>query len=210
MFKSINTLKFCLVTKTFPLESLNDYTQFVLKTIAGGVSAVQLRIKDLKQAKYLAEHFKTILTPLGIPLIINDHVQLAYEIDAAGVHLGQEDMPPILARKILGEQKIIGLSIENIAQLHLANQISAIDYVAASAIFPSKNKTDCKNYWGIDGLKNFVQQTHHPVIAIGGIEESNITEVIATGTFGVAVIGALHDAKNPQVAANQLRNQIYV
>lgn len=182
------------------------YKQFILDTIEGGVTIIQLREKsrNTQQLQQMALELKALLTPLNIPLIINDHLELAYEIGADGIHLGQSDISPIEARKLLGPDKIIGLSIETLAQLDIANQLTCIDYVAASAVFPSQSKSNCKTIWGLSGLQTISQQSTHPVMAIGGINESNIQQVIERGACGAAVISALHSRKDPKKAAHHL------
>lgn len=192
-------LRLCLVTNS-------SNTSLILQAVQGGVTSVQLRIKNetLEEVRQQAKELKAILSPLNIPLIINDNVDIAREIDADGVHLGQSDISPVEARKLLGPNKIIGWSIETLDELEKANQLSCINYVAASAVFPSKTKLDCKTIWGLDGLKKIVEISKHPVIGIGGINIKNIRDVIKTGASGVAVVSAIHDALDPKTAAANL------
>ena len=152
----IKQLKLCLITDI--KESIESYASFIKKAVLGGVTMVQLREKlhDINHIKEQALFLKKILKPLGIPLIINDYVELAAEINADGVHVGQQDMPVQFIRKILGENKIIGLSIESFDELYKANNQSDISYVTASAVFPSLTKTDCRTIWGIDNLQKLV------------------------------------------------------
>jgi thiamine-phosphate pyrophosphorylase len=195
-------LKLCLVTH-LTHQSIESYKNFLLQAVAGGITSIQLRLKNQNVDEFSRE-IKALIDPFNIPLIINDHVELAKEIDAFGVHLGQSDMSPDEARKLLGPQKIIGWSIETIEQLHEANELSSINYVAASAVFSSKTKTDCKTIWGIEGLKNIVTLSKHPVVAIGGIHSHNADQVIATGVEGMAVVSDIHDAMDPKRAAEKL------
>jgi thiamine-phosphate pyrophosphorylase len=198
-------LRLCLVT-TRSDQSFHDYKLFILQAIAGGVTAVQWRDKQASMAcqHAMAFELKQLLTPLNIPLIINDHVDIAKAVDAEGVHLGQSDGSPMQARAILGPNKIIGLSIETEDHLVCANALTAIDYVAASAVFPSVTKTDCVTIWGLEGLRNIQMKSNHPVIAIGGIGPQNVSDVMACGVAGVAVVSAIHDARDPFYAASQL------
>lgn len=200
-----NALKLCLVTH-LQHQAFSVYKSFLLKAIRGGITAVQLREKNksLSELQALALEFKATLRPFKIPLIINDHVDIAKVIGADGVHLGQSDLSPYEARSILGPAKIIGWSIETLEELALANQLTCIDYVAASAVFPSKNKPDCKTIWGIAGLQQIIQLSKHPVIAIGGINLNNVGMVIDNGACGVAVVGAIHDNDPTQSAADLL------
>lgn len=198
-------LTLCLVTH-LNNQSIQSYKDFLLQAIAGGVTSIQLRLKNQTALDFYecAREMKALIDPFHIPLIINDHVELAKKINAAGVHLGQSDMSPKDARKILGLKKKIGWSIETLEQLHVANELSCIDYVAASAVFQSKTKTDCKTIWGIEGLKNVVTLSKHPVVAIGGIHFHNAKDVIATGVKGIAVVSEIHDAVDPRHAAEKL------
>jgi thiamine-phosphate pyrophosphorylase len=201
-------LTLCLVTN-LQNQPFSLYQDFILKAIEGGISSVQLREKDksASEIKQLALALKATLRPFNIPLIINDHVEIAKEIDAEGIHIGQGDLSPTDARKILGPAKIIGWSVETLQELEIANQLTCIDYIAASAVFPSKTKPDCKTIWGISGLRQLTKLSTHPVIAIGGITLNNIGKVIESGACGAAVISAIHD-HDPRKAANDLMTEI--
>jgi len=204
-----NHLRLCLLTNA-QLVPLSQYKKFLLRALEGGVTLVQLREKsqDLNQIRKMAAELKTLLMPFNVPLIINDHLEVACEIDADGVHLGQSDLSPLEARKILGPNKIIGWSIETIEELKIANEYSEIDYVAASAIFPSRSKSDCKTYWGLEGLRKISELSRHPVMAIGGINQENIRQVMENGACGVALIDALHTHSDPKKGAALLLNEI--
>lgn len=185
-----------------------QYIQMIKSAVAGGVTSVQLRNKysNFEHGYKLALTLKSILTPLNIPLIINDSIELAKAIDADGLHLGQTDGCPDIARKQLGPNKIIGLSIETMDELENANTLDSIDYIGASAIFPSSTKLNCKTIWGLDGLAKISQQSKHPVVAIGGINASNSRQVFAHGAQGIAVVCAIHQAKDHKQAAIDLLN----
>jgi len=208
LFKNI--LKLCLLTHCSPHNYFTNYNEFILLAIKGGVTSIQLRDKtsSYESLRTKALKLQTLLKPLNIPLIINDNVQLAKEIDADGVHLGQKDSSPEDARAILGENKIIGWSIETMEQLQIANQSNAINYIAASAVFSSHNKKNCNTIWGLDGLKAVSQNSLHPVVAIGGINIDNVEKVITQGAAGIAVISALHDHPDPEFTAKQLSLKI--
>jgi len=170
---------------------------------------VQLREKG-RDLKVLLDHgykLKMTLDCLGVPLIINDDAEIAQKLDASGVHLGKEDGSVIRAREILGPDKIIGMSIESEMDLEYANSLP-LDYVAASAVFSTANKSNVRKLWGLDGLRALASMSKHRLIAIGGINLSNVESVLDAGARGIAVIGALHDAKDPMVAARSLRHQI--
>ena len=206
---NVRCLKLCLVTN-LQKKPFNFYRPFILKAIQGGVTSVQLREKtnNLSELRRIAIDLKSMLDRFKIPLIINDHAELSKEIDAAGIHLGQSDLSPAEARKIVGANKIIGWSVETLEELERANELTCIDYIAASAVFPSKTKPDCKMIWGLNGLQRIIALSKHPVVAIGGINRSNIRKVIESGATGIAVIGAIHDHVRPGKAAADLITEI--
>lgn len=193
-----------LVTHTQALGS-EAYTDFIHTCIQGGVDAVQLREKHLPYADLLdfGKTLKTCLDACSIPLIINDHVALCAELDTAGVHLGQSDGDVSAARKRLGKDKIIGLTVDNLEQLKTANQLP-IDYIGIGAIFPSQSKPNVQTHWGITGLCQALALSKHPIIAIGGIDTQNVSAVWQTGVHGIAAIAAFHQAACPETAARIL------
>ncbi len=200
--------KLCLLTH--PQNLLGDWQKCIVQAIQGGVTSVQFRNKTDSYAasRVLALALQARIKPFNIPLIINDDITLAQEINADGVHLGQSDCAPVEARKILGNDKIIGLSIESLPQLQEANNLSCIDYIAASAVFPSKSKDNCNKFWGLDGLTELVACARHPVVAIGGITSSTVRAVMKTGVCGAAVISAIYDSVCPTAGAQLLRTEI--
>lgn len=202
-------LKLCLVSH-IGSRSLNQYHKLILEAVHGGITSLQLREKNMpiEKLKSFALSIKWLLKPFSIPFILNDHVDLAKEIDADGVHLGQSDLLPYDARAILGPNKIIGFSIESLHELEMANQLPCINYVAASAIFESKTKRDCKMLWGLCGLKKLVQRSLHPVIAIGGIHLGNVEDVMEQGASGVAIVSAIHDHPQPAYITETLIKKI--
>lgn len=197
-------LKLCLVTD-INNKPMDGYLRFIEQAIRGGVTMVQLREKSIGYDKIRtrALALKNFLSPLNIPLIINDFVDIAIEVDADGVHVGNEDMEASILREKLGPNKIIGLSAETLEDIERANNLP-IDYVAASAIFPSVTKLNCKKFWGIDGLKMVVEKSTHPVIAIGGINSTHVQDISKAGAKGIAVISTIHDAHNPYEATKRL------
>ena len=202
-------LKLCLVT-SIESRSFDQYKKILLSAVHGGITSLQLREKNIssEKLKSLALFIQSILKPFDIPLIINDQVHLAKEINAAGVHLGQSDISPSEARHILGSNKIIGLSVESLQELENANQLDDINYVAASAIFPSKTKKDCKTLWGLEGLKEVTKKSRYPVIAIGGIHSRNVEKIIEYGASGIAVVSIIHDHPKPEVISEILIDKI--
>ncbi len=201
-------LRLCLVTN-LQNQPYSLYESFILKAIQGGITSVQLREKttNLFEFRQLALQLRSTLRPFKIPLIINDHVDIAKDIDADGVHIGQSDLSPYEARKILGPSKIIGLSVETLNELEIANQLTFLTYIGLSAVHPSRTKPDCKTIWGINGLRQAAELSNHPVMAIGGINLSNIGMIMDSGACGAAVIGAIHN-HDPRKSAADLIGEI--
>lgn len=197
-------LKLYLVTDR-PLSLGRDITWVVEEAIKGGVTMVQLREKDCDTREFLevAQKLKTLLTPLNIPLLINDRIDIALAIDADGVHIGQSDMPYDIARKLLGPNKIIGLSVENMHDIEEANKLD-VDYVGISPIYSTTTKTDTAQPFGLDGLKKAVKLSVHPTVAIGGMNQKTAYDVIKTGTNGIAVVSAICSAESPCKASQEL------
>lgn len=173
--------------------------------VRGGVSLVQLREKrlDMRSLVDLARALKGLLTPFGVPLIINDRVDAALAVGAAGVHLGQSDMPAELARHLLGQSAIIGLSVENLQHIREAERLD-VDYYGVSPIFPSPTKPDLESAWGLAGLTAARLATARPLVAIGGIRADNAEAVLRAGADGVAVVSAICAAADPLRAAEDL------
>jgi thiamine-phosphate pyrophosphorylase len=145
-----------------------------------------------------------LLKPLRIPLIINDRVDVALAVDADGVHIGQSDMSYEDARRLLGPDKIIGLSVENFKDIEAANALD-VDYIGISPVYGTPTKTDTAEPFGLEGLRKAVQMSAHPTVAIGGMNASTIAEVMAAGTDGVAVVSAICSAENIRKATSDLR-----
>ncbi len=194
------------------ITALNDapiapYLSFIHTCAKAGITSVQLREKNQDQP-FLIEFGKAlqkILAPYSIPLIVNDDVSLALKLGAAGVHVGQTDMPPKEARRHLGPHKIIGLSINTFADLEHANTLQeGPTYVTANGVFPSPNK-QIKNPWGLNGLAALSPLSRYPLTAIGGITLNTLQPVITAGAKGVAVISALH-VPNPTPVVQQFLN----
>lgn len=178
----------------------------VSEAVKGGVTMVQVREKhgDVRTFIERAQVVKKVLEGTNVPLIINDRVDVALAIDADGVHLGQSDMPADMARKLIGPNKILGLSIENQQQLDHVHELP-VDYIGLSAIFATPTKTDTKTHWGISGLMQALQTTSLPIVAIGGINASNIQDIARTGTHGIALVSAICQAEDPFATAKQMK-----
>ena len=182
-----------------------DLVGVVRQAVAGGVSMVQLREKTAKTRDFIAlgQHLMEILRPMHIPLLVNDRVDFALAIGADGVHIGQSDKPYILARQILGADKIIGLSVENMDDLKLANALD-VDYIGVSPVFSTPTKTDTRQPFGLDGLREAVKRSTHPVVGIGGMNKQTVASVMRCGADGIAVVSAIVGAENPMLASREL------
>lgn len=178
----------------------------VEKAVAGGVTVVQLRRPAIERSELsvFAEALKARLDPLGIPLIINDNPELAAEVDAAGVHIGQNDMPPELARAIVGPNRLVGLSITARDQV---TQIphGIIDYIGVGPVWPTPSKSDAAPPLGPSGLKEIANLTPLPTVAVGGITIENANQLVPCGIDGICVVSALSRAEDPKQAARTLR-----
>lgn len=188
-----------------PLSLGRPIEEIVMEAVAGGVTMVQLREKEAPTGEFvaLAKSLKALLAPLGVPLIINDRVDVALAADADGVHIGQSDMSYEDARRLLGGDKIIGLSVENFDDLAVANTLD-VDYVGISPVYGTPTKSDTAEPFGLEGLRKAVAMSVHPTVAIGGMNASTIGEVMAAGTDGVAVVSAICSAPSPRKAAQEL------
>ncbi|MBC7362986.1 MAG: thiamine phosphate synthase [Candidatus Aminicenantes bacterium] len=202
-------LSLYLVTDRRLLQGLS-LTDLVRKAVYGGVTVVQLREKECSSREFyeLALELKKIM-PTEIPLIINDRVDIALAVRADGVHLGQSDLPVKTARELLGQEAIIGLSVENLKQLEEALHLP-VDYLAISPVFPTPTKTDFSSpaAWGLDGLRQARNLTELPLVAIGGINEENAEKVISAGADGLAVVSAICASSDPEQAARALKEKI--
>ena len=177
----------------------------------GGATLVQLRDKhgSTRQLVAQARDLKAVLAPRSIPLLVNDRVDVAFAAAANGVHVGQDDMAPEDARRLLGPAAIIGLSIKTVAQARSA-PVEVVDYVCIGGVFATASKHNPEPPVGIDGLKNILtvirgRAPRLPVGAIAGIDATNAAAVMAAGVDGIAVISALSLAPDVIGAARTLR-----
>jgi len=203
--KKISDFRLYLVTDQ-GLSLGRPLERVVGAAVRGGVTAVQLREKSCPFEEYvdIARRVQKVLEPSGVPLIINDRADVALTAGAAGVHLGQGDMPPAEARKLLGPDAVIGLSVETPEQAAAADHLD-VDYLGISPIFPTPTKTDLVTAWGLQGLRLVRARSRHRLIAIGGINSSNAAEVMEAGADGVAVVSSICSAPDPEAAARELR-----
>ncbi len=176
----------------------------VEKSIKGGVTFVQLREKDLDEETFEKEGYeiKELCADYQVPFVINDNVELAKRVDADGVHIGQSDMGTLEARRLLGPDKIIGVSAQTVEQAKLAEAQGA-DYLGVGAVFATTSKDDAAEV-SHDTLREICQAVSIPVVAIGGIGAHNVEELRNTGICGVAVISAIFAADDIEAASRNL------
>ena len=186
-----------------------DIESVVLQAVKGGVTLVQLREKDIDTREFIALglRLKAALAGSGVPLLINDRVDVALAVDADGVHIGQSDMPYGIARRLLGPDKIIGLSVETMDEVIQANGLD-VDYVAVSPVFSTHTKTDTLTPFGYDGLEKACRLTKHPICGIGGMNADTVGRAIACGADGVAVVSGIVSAPDPCAASKNLKSII--
>lgn len=181
-----------------------DLAKTVEQAIQGGVTVVQVREKNLSSAEFyqVALVIKGATEKYGVPLIVNDRADIALAVDAAGLHIGQEDLPVVVARKLLGPDKIIGVSATTLPEALLAQDQGA-DYLGIGAVFPTNTKDDADSV-SLAELEAIKAKVKIPIVAIGGINGSNIRDVMNTGVDGVAVVSAIVAAADPKAAACKL------
>jgi len=169
-----------------------DLFKAVEEAVKGGVTLVQLREKEISSLEFynIAVKMKKITGFYNIPLIINDRLDIALAADADGLHIGQDDLPIEVARKLLGNGKILGYSVCSVEQA-LRGEKCGADYLGAGTVYPTGSKSDAGNPIGVGGLKRIKESVSIPVVGIGGIGISNIAEVKASGVDGISLISAI-------------------
>ena len=205
---NISDWKLCLVADVEAAQN-RDIISLTMEAVKAGVTIVQLRAKKLDANEFfqLAVKMKSVLSHHNIPFIINDRVDIAKACNATGVHLGQKDLPLAEARKIMGKGKIIGISVNSITEMEKA-ETGGADYLGAGPIFPTASKEDLDPFLGMEGLKAIAQNTTLPVLAIGGIDHLNATDVMKAGADGIAVISAILGEIDPAEAARRLAHAV--
>ena len=186
-----------------------DILLLIGAAIAGGATLIQIRGKNWTSRELLDAGIKAFrsLRPNKIPLIINDRVDIAMACEADGVHLGQDDMPLPYARKLLGKNRLVGISVSLTEEAEIAEKEGA-DYVGVGPIFATSSKKDIGPLVGLDGLRYIREKVKIPILAIGGINPANAAQVIRAGADGVAVISAIMGSADPNRAAAELKEAI--
>ena len=187
-------------------DDVEKFLNTIEEAIKGGVTVVQIREKTAETLDFynLALKVKEITTKYNVPLIINDRVDVALAIDAEGVHVGQSDMPCDVTRKLIGEDKILGVSAATIDEAIKAEKDGA-DYIGTGAVFPTATKDDAPSITKQD-LNDVVDSINIPVVAIGGITLENASQLKDTGIAGLSVVSAIMSAENPKKASQDLLN----
>lgn len=183
--------------------------EIVREAILGGVTCVQLREKDCTTREFIAEAqaLLALLRPAGIPLIINDRLDIALAVGADGLHLGQQDMTIADARRLGGSALVIGISAESLEDAVRAEAEGA-DYIGISPVFATATKTDTAAPLGLEGIRRIRAAVGLPLVGIGGISADNAAVVLAAGVDGLAVVSAIVAADCPRTAAAALKRQI--
>ena len=186
---------------------LGDHTLYeqVEEALKGGATFIQLREKELDDEAFLAEaiEIQKLCRQYNVPFVINDNVKIAREMNADGVHVGQSDMEAGNVRAILGKDKILGVSVQTVAQAVLAEQRGA-DYLGVGAVFHTGSKADAEDV-SHKTLQNICAAVNIPVVAIGGIGKHNVLELKGSGIDGIAVISAIFAAEDIQKATAELK-----
>lgn len=183
--------------------------EIVQAAVKGGVTCVQLREKQCDTKEFIEEALliRDFLQSKKIPLIINDRLDVAQAVGADGVHLGQSDMPFSMAKKIVRDSMLIGISAESLADAIQAEKEGA-DYIGVSPVYQTPTKTDTAPPLGLEGVQKIRESVRIPLVGIGGLNPSNAREVIQNGADGIAVVSAIVSADDPETAARSLKDII--
>jgi thiamine-phosphate diphosphorylase len=200
MFMNREALRLYLVTNRYQV-SLESFLEKVETACRSGVTIIQLREKNLTTNQYyqLAKQVKEITDAYQVPLIIDDRLDICLAVDAAGLHIGDDELPVSVARKVLGPDKILGVTAKTVKRA-LEAETSGADYLGTGAIFPTTTKENAPITL-ISTLKTICQTVAIPVVAIGGLTSENIDQLAATGIAGVAVVRDLMQAKDIEAKA---------
>jgi len=183
--------------------------EIVTAAVSGGVTCVQLREKKASTREFIREALTLIeyLRSVTVPLIINDRLDVALAVEADGVHLGRKDMPLAMARAIVEDRMVIGISVESLEDA-VAAEAGGADYLGVSPIYQTPTKTDTAPALGVAGLRIIRQAVNLPLVGIGGLHRGNAAEIIRNGADGVAVVSAIVAAQDPMQAARGLKGVI--
>lgn len=180
------------------------------EAIKGGVDIIQLREKQASTTTFIekANRLKEITDRYHVPLIINDNLEVAMQVGAAGIHVGNSDLPPDEIRRQWNQpDKLIGYSIEYLEQLS-NEQTGVADYLGISPIFSTATKTDTITEWGLQGISTIRNKTQKPLVAIGNMNLNNARSALYAGADCIAVVSAICGSANPRKAASELLNEL--
>jgi thiamine-phosphate pyrophosphorylase len=191
------------------LVGTRSLTEVVSGAIRGGVRVVQYRDKDASTRIMVtvAAALASLCRRTGAAFLVNDRIDVALAVDADGVHVGQNDMPVAMARRLLGPDKLLGVSVHNEDELRRA-ELDGADHVSLSPIFATATKPDHQKPLGLDRVRSLARAAQVPVIAIGGIHAGNAADVIRAGAQGICVVSAIIGAPDPEQAARELRRTV--
>ncbi|SMP61762.1 thiamine phosphate synthase [Anoxynatronum buryatiense] len=192
-------------------RTLTGETHFyekVQQALKGGVTLLQVREKEVGSREFydITCTLKKIAAPFGVPVIVNDRLDIALAADADGLHIGEGDLPVEVARKWLGNRKLLGYSAGSPSSAAYGERMGA-DYIGAGAVFPTDSKKDAGTAIGLKTLEEVVKSVGIPVVGIGGISAANLSQVKATGVAGVSLISAVLGHAEPEKAAKELTLQ---
>ena len=202
----MNEIDLSLYLVTDNSEDVDKFLNTIEEAIKGGVTVVQIREKTADTLDFynLALKVNEITSKYDVPLIVNDRVDIALAIDADGVHVGQSDMPCDVTRKLIGQNKILGVSAATVKEAKKAESDGA-DYIGTGAVFPTTTKDDADSVTK-DELTEIVKSIDIPVVAIGGINLDNACELNGTGIAGLSVVSAIMSSDNPKKSSQELLN----
>jgi len=191
------------------LQKRFSHSELTEMAIAGGADTIQFRQKHGSTRELIdtAMEMKELCARAGMTFIVNDRIDIAIACDADGVHLGQDDFPIPLARKLLGDEKIIGGSAGNVEEA-LKCMAEGADYIGFGPVFPTQSKDDAGPATGIEAMRNLLRVVSLPVIAIGGVDPGNVAAIIDAGAHGIAVISAVCCSEDPEAAARILKEAL--
>lgn len=196
-----------LVTDRFDYTD-DEFFSIIEEACQAGVTLVQLREKKATTNRFfhLAQKVKTITDKYDVPLIINDRVDICLAVDAAGVHIGDDELPIDVARSLIGPNKLLGVSADTLERANEAQQLGA-DYLGIGAVFPSSTKADCETV-SLDLVRQMNDRSALPSVAIGGINQDNIIQLEKTGITGISLVSAIMQADNVSETTEQLLQQV--
>ncbi len=189
--------------------SLRTHLDIAGDAVESGATVIQLREKKActRDLLRLARQIKQLASEAGIPFIVNDRIGLCFAVEADGVHIGQQDMPIDVARRLLGWERLIGVTATNLEEALEAERQGA-NYLGVGPIFTTPSKDDAGEPIGLENLRQISESVEIPIVAIGGIKEENVESVMNAGADGIAVISAIAAALDRKEATAALRSRI--